>query len=89
MTPICCQIGRICSELYVLCATHDHKYSDSVLVDILLHELRIESELAFLANIQDSSFDLEVASKLLQSYLSIGACTVESALLILGEIPKR
>ena len=49
-------------------ATHDHEDTDGVFINVLLYKFGVESVLALLADIQNSSFNLKVASELLQSF---------------------
>ena len=54
-------------------ASEYDKDANRVLVDVLLHQFRIEPVAARLAHVKDPGFDFEVAGKLLQGNLSVGA----------------
>src|SRR5277367_5971935 len=52
-------------------AAHDDKHPYCVLVDVLSHQFRVESELALLGDVQNAGFDLEIPCELLQCNLCI------------------
>lgn len=51
-----------------LSSPKNDKDTDGVLVDILLDQFRVQPIPAFLAHVEDTSFDFEIPSKLLECY---------------------
>ena len=54
-------------------APENHENANSVLVDVLPHQLGIQAVTALLADVEDARLDFKVARKLLQRDLGVGA----------------
>lgn len=52
-------------------AAQDDKHPNGVLINVLLHQLRVEPEVTLLADIQNASFDFEIPREFFQSHLCV------------------